>query len=99
MRKNVLVLPALQVEFGPHRQELKARLRQFSAAFAREHGIETLAQPVQMQYVGSRVSELRIAQALRTPVARLLLFRQIDIENLAHQILEAMAVGIGPAQP
>ena len=52
-----------------------------------------------MQHVGGRVSQLRLAQASRTPVARLLLLRQVDVEHLAHQILQAMAVGIGARQP
>ena len=54
---------------------------------------------MQMQHVGGRVSQLRLAQALCAPIARLLLLRQIDIEQLTHQILQAVAIGIGAAQP
>ena len=80
------------------RQELETGLRQFGAALARQHGVEPFAQAMQMQHVGGGVGQLRLAQALRAPVARLLLLRQIDVEHLAHQILQAMAVGIGAAK-
>src|ERR1700687_2215658 len=99
MRKNILGVPALQVELRPRRQKFETGLRQFGAALAREHGIEPFAQRMQMQHVGGRIGQLRLAQGLRAPVARLLLLRQIDIEHLANQIFQAMAVGVGAAQP
>jgi hypothetical protein len=97
--KDVLGFPALQIEPGPRRQEGEAGLRQFGAAFARQHDIEAFAQGMQVQHVGSRVSELRFAQGRRTPVARLLLLRQLDVEHLAHQILQAMPIGVGAGKP
>ena len=60
MCKNVLGFPALQVEFGPRRQKLETGLRQRGAPLAREHRIQPLAQTMQMQYVGGRVSQLRL---------------------------------------
>src|ERR1700737_5314830 len=99
MRKNVLGVPALQIELCPRRQKFEARLRQRQAALAREHGIEAFAQGMQMQHVRRSIGQLRLAQDLRAPVARLLLLRQIDVEHLAHQILQAMAVGVGAAEP
>src|SRR6478609_1736845 len=98
MRENILGLPAAEIELHPGRQEVETGLRQCCAALARQHGIESLAQAMQMQYVGGRVGELRLAQRSRAPVARLLLLRQVDVEHLAHQILQAMAVGIGAGQ-
>ena len=61
MGENVLGFPALQIEPGPRREESETGLRQFQAAFAREHRVEAFAQRVQMQNVGGRVCELRIA--------------------------------------
>src|ERR1700752_4256250 len=55
MSENVVVLPALQIEPGPGGEELEAGLRQSLAALAREHGVELLAQRVEMQHVGGRI--------------------------------------------
>src|SRR5712671_3530857 len=99
MRKNVFGIPALQIEPGPGRQEFETGLRQRGAALTREHGIEAFAQGMQMQHVRGRIGQLRLAQGLRTPIARLLLLRQVDVEYLAHQILQAMAVGVGAGKP
>src|SRR5882757_1300125 len=99
MRENVLGLPAAEVELGPGGEKFETGFCKLSAAFAHQHGIEAFAQGVQMQYVGGGVGELRLAQALRTPVARLLLLRQIDIQHLAHQILQAVAIGVGSGKP
>src|SRR5258708_32360124 len=93
MRENVLGLPAAEVEPGAGRQELETGLRQLGAALARQHGVEPFAQAMKMQHVGGSVSELRFAETRRTPIARLLLLRQVDVEHLAHQILQAMAAG------
>lgn len=99
MRENVLGLPALQIEPGARRQELETGFRKLAAALARNHHVELFAQAVQMQHVGGGIGELRFAQRICAPVARLLLLLQIDIEHLAHQILQAVAVGIGARQP
>src|SRR5205823_4905665 len=81
MRENILGVPALQIELGPRRQEFETGLRQPQTALARQHGIEAFAQTMQMQDVGSRIGQLRLAQGLRAPVARLLLLRQVDVER------------------
>jgi hypothetical protein len=63
MREDVLGLPAAEIELGPGRQEVEAGLRQLGAAFARQHRVETFAQAMQMQHVGSGIGELRLAKA------------------------------------
>ena len=73
MGENVLGVPALQVEPGPRGKEPETGLRQFQPALAREHAVEPVAQAMQMQHVGGGVGQLRLAQALRAPVAGLLL--------------------------
>ena len=63
MREDVLGLPAAEIELGPGRQEVETGLRQFVAAFARQHRVEPLAQTMQMQHVGRGIGELRLAEA------------------------------------
>src|SRR3954466_4755132 len=90
MRKNILAVPSLQIELCTRRQEIEAGLRQLAAAFPQKHRVESLAQGMQMQHVGCGIGELRVAQSLRAPVARLLLLRQVDVEHLAYEVLQAM---------
>src|SRR6266849_4779680 len=61
MRENVLGVPAIQIELCPGRQEFETGLRQPDAALARQHGVEPLAQAMQMQHVGSGVGQLCLA--------------------------------------
>src|SRR5215210_3642987 len=58
MGENILPAPAGKIKACAFRQEAEAGLRQFGAAFPRQHGIELLAQSVQMQHVGSRIGYL-----------------------------------------
>ena len=60
-RINLIVVPSGQVQSSPPRQKVETGLRQFGAAFARQHDVEALTQGMQMQYVGSRVSKLRFS--------------------------------------
>src|SRR3984957_5968662 len=99
MGEDVLGIPAVQIELGPRRQKVETCLRQRRTALARQHDIEAFAQAMQMKHVGGRVSQLRLAQGLRAPVAGLLLLGQIDIEQFAHQILQPVPVGVGTAKP
>ena len=56
------------------------------------------SQRVQVQHVGSGVGLLLVAQLGRAPVRRLLLLGQVDAEQLAAQVGEAVAVGVGARQ-
>ena len=40
MRENIDVFPAGEIERGPRRQKLEARLRDLGAALARQHRVE-----------------------------------------------------------
>ena len=91
--------PSLPDRAWPASAEIQSRPGPIRAALAGQHRIEPVAQGMQMQHVGGGISELGLAQGGRTPIARLLLFRQIDVEHLAHQILQAMAIGVGAAKP
>src|SRR5512138_578617 len=94
MGKNILELPALQVEYGARGQEAEAGLGELRAPLPRQHRIELLAQRMQVQHVGGGVGKLRLAEAVSAPVARLLLLRQVDVQDLAHQILQPVAISV-----
>jgi hypothetical protein len=49
---------------------------------------------VQVEDVRRGVFELRLGDLLGAPVRALLLLREIDIEQLAYQVLESMPVGV-----
>src|SRR6478736_4256340 len=94
MRKNILGRPTGEVETHAIWQKMKAGCRQISAALAREHDVELLLQRMQMKDIRRRVRHLRVGEFIGAPVGQLLLFRQINAEDLTCQILEAMLVGI-----
>jgi hypothetical protein len=50
-------------------------------------------------HIAGRIFLLRIAQAGRTPVTRLLLFGNVSAEKFFHQFFQAVPVGEGPRQP
>ena len=54
------------------------------APLARQPLVERRAQPVQVEHVRGGIVELRRAQRVRAPVARLLLLGDVDLEQLAH---------------
>ena len=95
MSENVAFAPAGEVEFGARGQEIEAGLGQFHPAFAFEHRIERVFQPVEIGDVVRRIGELLLRKIFRAPIGALLLFGEIDVEQLLHQILEAMLVGVG----
>jgi hypothetical protein len=43
MRKNILGLPALQIQLGASREEFETSFRKLNAAFARQHRIQAIA--------------------------------------------------------
>ena len=93
MRKDVLVGPSGEIEFHPFGQKSEACSGKRCTAFARQHCVELIPQSMKIKHVGRGVSDLRLAQVLRAPVGRLLLLGQIDTEQFARQILQAVAVG------
>ena len=53
---------------------------------------------MQEEHVGGGIGELRLAERLRAPVRRLLLLGNLDAEQFAREILQAVPVGIGARQ-
>ena len=96
--KDVHILEAGQVEVGADGEELEAGLRLRRPALPLQHGVELRLQGVQMQDVGRRIVLLLVGQLVGAPVGALLLLGQLDAEQLAAQVLQAVAVGVGPDQ-
>src|SRR4051812_41460612 len=94
MRENVLLGPAGDVEQSARREEIETGLGERHPALAVEPLVEFGFQRMQVTHVARCIIALRIRQLVGTPIAALLLFRNVDVEQLLDQILEAMAVGI-----
>src|SRR5665213_3835734 len=95
VRENVLFAPPQKVELDAGGQEAEAGFGQLDPALAPEHAVEMALQIVQIEYVGRRVFELGVGNFFGTPVRALLLLTHVDVEELAHQILEAVPIRIG----
>src|SRR6185437_8270125 len=93
--ENVLDAPTAEVEQRPSRQEVEAGLRQLLAPFTRQHGVELGLQGMQVEHIGGGITQLLVGEVGGAPIRRLLLLRQLDAEQVAAQILEAVAVGKG----
>src|SRR5215510_12372851 len=98
VREEVLVLEAGEVEAGSFREKAETGLCCRCPAFAGEHGIELGLERVQVEHVARGVVLLLICQFVRTPIGALLLLGEVDAEELAAQVLEAVAVGVGACQ-
>ena len=69
-----------------------------AAAFAGEPHLELCLERVQVDDVGGGVGELGLAQRIGGPVRALLLLGKLDAEKLAHQVLEAVPISVGPGE-
>ncbi len=96
--ENVAVGPAGNVETRAGGQKIEAGLGQFHAPFALEPRHQHFAQAVEEANVRSGIVALRFAELRGAPVARLLLLGNALAEQFLDQVLEAVAVGIGPHQ-
>src|SRR5436189_1092261 len=99
MREDVLLRPAFEIKQGACRQEFKAAARQFGAVLARQHCVESRAQRVQVQDVGSGVALLLVGQGRGAPIGALLLLFELDAEEILAQIAQPVPVGEGPHEP
>src|SRR5664280_1740361 len=95
---DVHPLKASYVEPRSLRQIGEGGARQAVASLTLQHRVELLAQRMEIQHVGGGVGQLRLAQSLRAPVGRLLLLGDLDAEQLARQVLEAVTIGVGARQ-
>ena len=98
MGENVLFGPASQIERGAGRQKIETGLREIQPSFADQHGFKAFLDGMQVQHIGGRILQLRIAQRFRAPVGALLGLGQVNACDFAGDILQPMPVGIGPRQ-
>ena len=91
--EDVELGPTLEVEAGAVGQEIEAGLGERGAPFAGEHRVELLLQRVQVEHVVGGVIQLARGERVRAPVGRLLLLGDLDAEQVAAEVLEAVAVG------
>src|SRR5579875_3893261 len=98
VRKNVRIPPSQQIELCPNRQEGEGGGGELGAPFARQHGIELVAQRMQVQHIGSSIGKLSLRKIGSPPVGRLLLFRQFDPQELASEVLQSVPIGVGSGQ-
>src|SRR5579883_3362848 len=98
MGEDVRLVPAAEIELRPHRQEGEAGLREMAPPLALEERVEPRLEGVEVQHVARGVGELLLAQRGGAPIGGLLLLVELDAEELAAEILEAVAVGKGARQ-
>src|SRR3954451_3806321 len=96
--EDVLLGPARQVELGPHRQEGEAGSGEVPPALAFQHDVQPLAELVQVGHVAGGVAELRFAELGSPPVRALLALVELDPEQLATEILQAVPVRVGAGE-
>src|SRR6478735_4612892 len=96
--ENIGLAPAHDVEPYPRRQESETFDRQRQPPLALQHHIELVADRMEMQHVGGGVGELGLAELRRAPIRGLLLLRDLHVEKLAREILQAVPVGVGAGE-
>ena len=95
MGEYVLLGKAGEIQPHPIGQEAETGGGQLLAPFARQHGVEPLLERMQIEHVGRGIGNLRVGQFGRAPVRRLLLLGKVVSEHFAHEVFEAVLVGIG----
>src|SRR5215475_16098676 len=98
MGKDVLGSPAREVESRPFGQEAETGGREILPPLACQQRVELLLKGVQVEHVRGRIGHLRIAQDLGAPIGELLLLRQFDADEVAHQVLKPVLVRISAGQ-
>src|SRR5512146_2667374 len=99
VREDVLLGPAGEIEQCARGNEFEAGLGERDAILALQPLVEFLLQRVEIADIARRIIPLRIRQLVGAPVARLLLFRHVDVQQLLDQVLKPVTVGIGAHEP
>src|SRR3546814_8711581 len=87
--------PAGEIEIGTGRQEFEACLGERGAFLAYQPLVELFLKAVQIAHIGCGIILLRIGQQRRAPVGRLLLLGDLNPKQIADEILQAVAIGVG----
>ena len=82
MGKDVFFRPAKKVEPGTVRQKAKTSRREIRAFFPHQHLIKRGFEFVKVQNVRSRISHLRVRKLRGTPIRALMLFGEINAEDV-----------------
>src|ERR1700677_1270475 len=96
VRKNIHRLESRKIKADAIGEISEGGARESVPALAFQYGVKLLAQDVQMQHVRCGIGELSFAQGLGSPIGRLLLLGDLDVQQLARQVLESVPVGVGP---
>src|SRR5580692_8240691 len=86
--EDVDPVPSRHVQLRPPGQEVEAGLGEPHPAFALQHDVQPLLEPVQMRNVAGGVGELFGAELGGAPVGALLRLREVDAHQLAHDVLQ-----------
>ena len=98
MAENIDLIPTHPVQAAACVEEIEAALRHVQSVFTDQTRRQDRAKLVQIKHIGRGIIHLRLRQLIRRPVRALLLFGQINAEQLPSQILEAVAIRIGANQ-
>ena len=98
MVKNIHLVKATKIHLGTGWKKCKACLCRLGSSFSRQHDVEFCAQVMKIEHVTRRIVLLSLAERGSTPVGGLLLFRDLDPEQLGTQVLQTVPVGVGPTQ-
>jgi len=95
VRKNILFRPTGDIEQGARRQEIETGLSKRCAIFAIQALVQLLLELVKVADVACSIFALGFAELIRSPVASLLLLRQVlpkDFLDLVTRSLRLQAL-------
>src|SRR5438270_182937 len=95
VREYVLLRPTGEVEQSTGGQEVEAGLGKRGAILASQPLVELVLELVEKAHVTGSIVALRVAELVGAPVAGLLLLRDVDVQKVLDEILEAVPVGVG----
>ena len=99
MRENIYFWPSSQIQSRTVWQKFKTGPCQIGSALPLEPDFQLILQSVQKTNIGGGIVPLGLAQFWVTPIAGLLLLRNILTKKFADKFLQSMAVGISPNKP
>src|ERR1700729_1704589 len=94
MSKYIFCGPSGEVEPDPVRQEPETGRSEIRTALPVQHGVELFPQGMEVKHVGCGIGDLGVGKFLGAPIGQLLLLGNVDAEEVADQILQAVLVRI-----
>src|SRR5256885_16761085 len=90
--------PAGDIEQSSGRKEVEAGLGERHSVLTLETLVELRLELMQITDIARGIIALRITELVGPPVAGLLRLGQIDVEQLLHQVLQPMTVGVSRSE-